>query len=150
MKASTLCLLAAAAGLFTLLSWPAIAAEDPRISLLEQQVRALDRQVSALTQQVAALRARPPGATPAAGAPPGALPADDLPPWVDAAKWRALETGMSELAVIAALGKPTSMRDENGARVLLYALEIGTSGFLGGSVTLRARAVTEVRQPTLQ
>ena len=27
------------------------------------------------------------------------------------------------------------MRDEQGARVLLYALEIGSSGFLGGSVT---------------
>jgi len=34
--------------------------------------------------------------------------------------------------------------------VLLYALEIGSSGFLGGSVTLRDRTVAEVRPPTLQ
>jgi hypothetical protein len=132
-----------------LLSWPAIAAEDPRISLLEQQVRALDRQMLELRQQVAALRTRPQGATPANNAPRGA-PTDELPLWVDAAKWRALKTGTSELAVISALGAPTSMRDENGARVLLYALEIGSSGFLGGSVTLRDRVVAEVRQPTLQ
>lgn len=42
------------------------------------------------------------------------------------------------------------MRDENGARVLLYAMEIGSSGFLGGSVTLRNRAVTAFRKPELQ
>jgi hypothetical protein len=42
------------------------------------------------------------------------------------------------------------MREEEGARVLLYAMEVGASGFLGGSVTLRERAVVEVRQPVLQ
>ena len=44
---------------------------------------------------------------------------------------------MSELEVIGLLGPPTSMREEGDARVLLYALEIGASGFLGGSITLR-------------
>jgi hypothetical protein len=136
--------------LLTLLSLPAASAEDPRISLLEQQVRALDRQVSALTQQMAALRARPDRVTPSEGAPRGAAQTAELPAWVDATKWRALKSGMSELAVISALGAPTSMRDEGGARVLLYALEIGASGFLGGSVLLRNRIVAEVRQPTLQ
>jgi len=57
---------------------------------------------------------------------------------------------MSELEVIELLGAPTSMREEGDARVLLYAMEIGDSGFLGGSVTLRERVVTEVRQPVLQ
>jgi hypothetical protein len=57
---------------------------------------------------------------------------------------------MSELEVISSLGPPTSMREEGGARVLLYAMEIGVSGFLGGSVKLRERAVVEVAQPTLQ
>ena len=57
---------------------------------------------------------------------------------------------MSELEVIDLLGAPTSMRAEGDARVLLYALEIGASGFLGGSVTLRDRTVAEVRPPTLQ
>ena len=56
----------------------------------------------------------------------------------------------SELEVVELLGPPTSMREEDGARMLLYALEIGTTGFLGGSVRLRDRAVIEVRAPTLQ
>ena len=56
---------------------------------------------------------------------------------------------MSELEVIDLLGAPTSMRAEGDARVLLYAMEIGSSGFLRGSVTLRDRAVVEVQQPTL-
>ena len=56
----------------------------------------------------------------------------------------------SELDVVGTLGPPTTMRVAGGTRVLLYALEIGTSGFLGGSVILRDRAVTEVHAPTLQ
>ena len=136
--------------LLALVSIPVFAAEDPRISLLEQQVRSLDRQVQALTRQVETLRNRPAGVSTAPGTPASAAPADELPPWVDAEKWLKLRQGMSELDVIAALGPPSSMREEGGARVLLYALEIGTSGFLGGSVTLRDRLVTEVRQPRLQ
>ena len=57
---------------------------------------------------------------------------------------------MSELDVISSLGPPTTMREEGGARVLLYAMEIGASGFLRGSVKLRERAVVEILQPTLQ
>jgi hypothetical protein len=57
---------------------------------------------------------------------------------------------MTELEVIGLLGPPTSMRAQSDERVLLYALEIGTSGFLGGSVTLRDRSVTEVQKPVLR
>ena len=57
---------------------------------------------------------------------------------------------MDELSVIGALGPPTSMREENGARVLLYAMEIGSSGFLGGSVSLRDRKVVEIQKPALK
>ena len=38
------------------------------------------------------------------------------------------------------------MRQEGDARVLLYAMEIGSSGFLGGSVELRDRAVSDSQQ----
>ena len=136
--------------LFMLAALPAAAADDGRISFLEQEVRNLQRQVLALSRQVDGLTTRPGRVTPGAAQPRDAGPAVDSPQWVNAAKWRQLRTGMSELDVIAALGAPNSMRDENGARVLLYALEVGSSGFLGGSVTLRDRAVIEVRQPTLQ
>jgi len=57
---------------------------------------------------------------------------------------------MGELEVINILGPPTSMRQEGEARVLLYALEIGASGFLGGSVELRDRKVSAVLKPALK
>jgi len=136
--------------LWALVALPALGAEDPRISLLEQQVRNLDRQVQALTRQVETLRAVSSRLSPPSNAPSAAAPADDLPSWVNAAKWRGLRPGMSEIDVISALGPPSSMREEGGARLLLYALEIGSSGFLGGSVTLKDRVVAEVRPPTLQ
>jgi hypothetical protein len=125
------------------------AAEDPRVSFLEQEVRNLHRQVDQLSRQVDRLTTRPDrprtpgGTTPSAAAP-------DATQWIDAGRWRQIRPGMSELDVIGTLGPPTSMREADGARVLLYALEIGSAGFLGGSVTLRDRTVVEVRLPTLQ
>jgi hypothetical protein len=137
-----------------LLPLPALSADDVRVSHLEQEVRNLQRQVQALTRQLDELRNRP--ARPAVqrsrpeSSKSGAASAEDLPRWVDAALWRNLRPGMSELEVIGALGPPSSMREEGDARVLLYAMEIGSSGFLGGSVKLRERAVIEVAPPTLQ
>jgi hypothetical protein len=57
---------------------------------------------------------------------------------------------MSELESIGILGTPTSLRMEEGTRLLLYALEIGSSGFLVGSVRLRDGSVVSVQKPTLQ
>jgi hypothetical protein len=106
--------------------------------------------VQALSRQVDEMRTRPdPPNAPTAVAPRSAPTAGEVK-WLDAAKWRQLRPGMSELDVIAMLGPPTSMREEDGARVLLYAMEIGSSGFLGGSVTLRDRAVVKILQPALQ
>jgi len=135
--------------LLLLAACAAHAADDPRVSFLEQEVRNLHRQVDALSRQVDQLTTRPdrpraPGAAPARAAQPSSTQ------WVDAGLWKKIRPGMSELDVVATLGPPTSMREEQGARVLLYALEIGTSGFLGGAVVFRDRVVTEVRAPTLQ
>ena len=127
----------------------ASAADDGRLSYLEQEVRNLRRQVMALSRQIEDIRTRPGRITPAAK-PSGDTPAADPSQWLDAAKWRRLRPGMGELEVIGLLGPPTSMREEGGSRVLLYAMEIGDSGFLGGSVSLRERAVVEIRPPTLQ
>lgn len=127
----------------------AFAADDPRVSFLEQEVRNLHRQVDQLSRQVEQLLYRPDRPRTAGGMPARSAPVVSTQ-WIDAKKWKEIRQGMSELDVIGALGPPTSMREENGARVLLYALEIGTSGFLGGSVVLRDRTVAEVRQPTLQ
>jgi hypothetical protein len=126
------------------------AAQDPRVNFLEQEVRNLQRQVQALTRQVEDLRRqmnRPPANSPRAAAPASS---EDLPRWMDAGKWRGLKTGMSEFDVISALGPPSSVRDADGSRVLLYALEIGGTAFLGGSVTLRDRSVTDIHEPELK
>jgi hypothetical protein len=131
----------------------AVAADDPRFSYLEQEVRNLQRQVQVLTRQIEELRNRSDRPSmkisPPAVAAEGDASAGSLPRWVDATLWRKLRPGMSELEVISSLGPPNTMRGEDGARVLLYAMEVG-SGFLGGSVILRDRVVAEVRTPTLQ
>ena len=133
-----------------LLPMSAAAADDTRISFLEQEVRNLQRQVQSLSMQMNDLQRRPdrPSSAPAAADRTASPSRSDT--WIDAAKWQRVHRGMSELEVIGLLGPPTSMRDEQGARVLLYALEIGSSGFLGGSVRIRDRLVEEVKPPTLQ
>jgi hypothetical protein len=70
--------------------------------------------------------------------------------WIDAQRWQQLRIGMTELEVLGLLGPPTSMRAVEEGRVLLYAREIGSSGFLGGSVTLRERVVTRIEKPVLK
>ena len=130
----------------------AAAADEGRISFLEQEVRNLQRQVQLLTRQVDELRTRPdrlPSATSLSDATPDKS-GTNLPRWVDAQRWRQVRPGMSELDVINSLGPPNTIRDEDGARVLFYAMELGSSRFLGGSVKLRQRAVVEVLAPALQ
>jgi hypothetical protein len=138
--------------LLALLILPALASasDDSQISFLEQEVRNLQRQMQALSRQVDELRTRPDRPGPQSTTSPAAAPVASSPRWLDATRWKQLRPGMSELEVIGALGPPTSMREEGGDRVLLYAMEIGASGFLGGSVKLRDRAVVEVAQPTLK
>jgi prefoldin subunit 5 len=129
---------------------PAFAENDPRVPFLEQEIRDLQRQVLTLNRRIDELSTRP-ARLPAQTTDERTLQSpSELPLWVDASKWQRLRVGMSELEVINALGAPTSMREEGDARVLLYAMEIGSSGFLGGSVKLRDRAVVELKQPTLQ
>ena len=140
--------------LFMILPLTASAADEVKVTYLEQEVRSLQRQVQALSRQLDEIRNRPERAALPVSRPSASMgegdPDDELARWVNASLWRKLRPGMSELDVIGSLGPPTSMREESGARVLLYAMEIGSSGFLGGSVKLRERMVVEVRQPTLQ
>lgn len=124
-------------------------AQDSRVPYLEQEVRRLHQEVLSLSRRLEQLE-RPsptmPSTVPRPEAPRPA-PGDD---WLDAKKWRQVRAGMNELEVISLLGRPTSMREVDGARVLFYAMEIGTSGFLGGSVRFRDRAVIDVQVPVLQ
>ena len=127
-----------------------VLADDLRVSQLEQEVRRLERQVMAMSRRLDEVE-RPAftqerSVVPAAA---GAAPASG-DQWIDASKWKRVRPGMSELDVIGLLGPPTSMREEDGERVLLYALELGTSGFLGGSVRLKNRTVASVQMPVLR
>lgn len=138
---------------FLLLTCTAHAAEDPfRLTKLEQDVRNLERQVQSLSRELAALRAQLGREGEAVRIAPadGVAPTDTSASWLDAANWARVRPGMEELQVIKILGPPTSMREENGARVLLYAMEIGSSGFLSGNVTLAERRVKEAHRPVLK
>ena len=130
-----------------------IAADDLKVSQLEQDVRDLQRQVLAQSQQIAELRAQlnRPASAPVSSPPRSPqFSAGKSEAWLDASRWAQIKPGMSELEVINLLGSPTSMREKDGDRVLLYAMEIGASGFLSGSVTLRDRVVLKSQKPELR
>jgi hypothetical protein len=129
------------------------AADDLKVSQLEQDVRVLQRQLNAQAQQLDEMRrqlslAGAQGSPSASVTPPALKPPDNL--WLDAARWKQVKVGMSELEVINLLGPPASMRGADEERLLLYAMEVGASGFLAGSVALRDRAVVTVKPPVLQ
>ena len=137
-----------------LLGQSVLAADDAtyRLMKLEQDVRNLERQVQTLTRQLDELkqqsaRAGDRSAAPRSSTTPAAASSTD---WLEAGRWDRVRPGMGELEVINILGPPTSMRQEGEARVLLYALEIGSTGFLGGSVELRDRKVSAVLKPALK
>ena len=126
----------------------AATADDLRVAQMEQDIRDLKRQVQTLTRQIEEMRRVQPnqGVSSAPSSP--AIASSTA--WVDLSKWNRLRTGMSELEVLSNIGPPTTMRDDNGAKILRYAMEIGSGGFLSGSVTLRDRVVVEVQKPALQ
>ncbi|HEU4591709.1 MAG TPA: hypothetical protein VFS13_12445 [Steroidobacteraceae bacterium] len=136
-------------GAFLIAPQVAWAADDARVVRLEQEVRTLQRDLLNLARQVDQLRLQSsrPSAT---GRPPPPPAVETGPAWLDARKWEKIRPGMAELDVLGLLGPPTSMREQDGARELLYAMEIGSSAFLGGSVLVRDRRVVEVRVPTLK
>jgi hypothetical protein len=121
---------------------PTLAAEDFRVMKLEQDVR-----------EVRALAQRTHVAAPSVELPRTERDSaiDTEATWLKAASWNRIRAGMDELAVIEILGKPTAVRPiEPERRALLYTLEIGTTGFLTGSVVFENGRVVEVQRPTLR
>jgi hypothetical protein len=134
---------------------PSVHAQDDanyRVMKLEQDVRNLERQVQTLTRQLDELKQQSAraGDRSSLGTRSPTAPTTSSTAWVEAARWDRVRTGMSELEVINVLGPPTSLRQEGDARVLLYAMEIGSSNFLGGSVEFRDKAVSAINKPTLK
>lgn len=136
--------------LLTLAAVPALA-DDFKVIKLEQDVRNLERQVQELTRQLAELQRATRSADPAIPQ-PSVSPANAAAStqWLDAANWKRIRTGMTELEVISVLGPPTTLRGSADARSLMYAMEIGSSAFLSGSVQLRDGRVANVQMPTLR
>lgn len=134
-------------------SAPAADNDTYRLMKVEQDVRNLEGQVQTLTRQIDELKqqlSRAGDRSLSGTRSSSASAASSSTAWLEAARWDRVRTGMSELEVINVLGPPTSMRKEGDARVLLYAMEIGSSGFLGGSVEFRDGAVTVVTRPVLK
>jgi hypothetical protein len=127
------------------------AADDFKIIKLEQDVRNLERQVQGLMREVTELRSRlsRTGERPALDRASGPMQAASFE-WLSAANWDRVRAGMTEFELIGLLGPPTSMRPAEEGRVLLYAMEIGSNGFLSGSVTLKGQQVVAVEKPTLK
>ena len=136
--------------LVSLIASAAFAADSNRIIALEQDMRNLERQVSTLEREVRELRQRGQTSPLRTGTTSRDEPLTTTDAWLSAAKWKTLRIGASEMEVIETLGPPTSMRVDDGARVLLYAMEIGASGFLGGSVTVKDREVIAIEPPVLK
>lgn len=135
-----------------LLSSALYAADDFKVIKLEQDMRNLERQVQVLARELNELKmqlSRSGDRSASSTAATGPVTAGSTD-WLNVSNWQKLRPGMGELEVISALGPPTSMRQEGDTRVLLYAMEIGSSGFLSGSVALKDRAVVEVQQPVLK
>jgi hypothetical protein len=123
-----------------------------RLMKLEQDVRNLERQVQTLTRQLDELKQQSAraGDRSVVGTRAATTATTSSTAWLEAARWDRVRSGMSELEVINILGPPTSMRQDGDARVLLYAMEIGSANFLGGSVEFRGQAVSAINKPTLK
>lgn len=127
------------------------AADEQKIIRLEQDVRKLERIVQDQARQIEDLRRQ-------LGRPDAPSVPDDTPRsaepssmWLSAEGWARVHPGMSELEVLSVLGPPTQLRSgDDGSRVLLYALEIGASGFLSGTVTMKDGKVTGTQRPALR
>ncbi len=139
----------AAALLFVLPSW---AADDLRVRQLENEVMRLQRELDAQARRIEDLERSIRNAPPSRPAASTGRPADTSPAWLVTANWDRVRPGMKAVDVIAALGRPTSVRTEPDGKVsaLLYALELGPNAVLAGSVRMGDAGVAEINRPTLK
>ena len=142
----------ATALLLTLLCRVGVAADDFKVIKLEQDVVNLQRRVDELSRQLDQLRQRSAVSGTSRSMAEGPGPTAEAPPrWLSAANWQRVHPGMSELEVIEILGPPASVRTNSAdARTLLYAMELGPSAFLGGSVAFAAGRVVDLQVPILK
>lgn len=138
--------------LIALLPWAPTYANEQKIIRLEQDVRDLERIVQDQARQIEELRRQTGHTSTLPGLRSRSTPAPAASSqWLNAKSWDRIQPGMGELEVLQVLGPPSSMRTgEDEMRVLFYALELGASGFLSGSVTFQDRRVIAVDRPALK
>jgi hypothetical protein len=127
--------------------------DEFRISGIEQQIRDLQSAVREQARQIAELQQRNMGSNNVPNVSPttNTVTSGGEQRWLSAANWQKLAPGMSELKVIELLGAPTQIRnDTDGSRQLLYAMEIGRSGFLSGKVITQNGVVRNIELPSLR
>ena len=123
--------------------------DEFRLSDIEQSIRTLETTVKDQARQIAELQ-RQSGHTILPVTTQSAVSNDSR--WVSSSNWARIKPGMEELQVIEILGAPTQPRmgDDSKSRTLLYAMEIGRSGFLSGRVTLTDGKVSSIEIPSLK
>jgi hypothetical protein len=131
---------------------PALAQDDLRVRQLENEVMRLQREIDAQNQRIERLESstRTPGSAPPVAVAPRAE--DSSPAWLVSTNWDKLHKGMKELEVIALLGRPTSVRNDDNAKAhtMFYALELGPNAFLTGNVQFGDSDVVEINRPALR
>lgn len=125
--------------------------DEFRISDIEQKLRDLETTTREQARLIAQLQSQTPGAKTSAPI-ASVIPTNDEQRWLKSGNWAHLKPGMSELQVIELLGVPTQVRssDDGQTRSLLYAMEIGRSGFLSGKVELQSGKLTLIELPHLK
>jgi hypothetical protein len=130
---------------------PAFAQDDLRLRQLENEVLRLQREIDAQNMRIERMESsnRLSGSAPPAVVSPRV--ADSSPAWLVSTNWDKLRTGMKELEVIALLGRPTSVRNDDAkSHTMFYALELGPNAFLTGSVRFGDAGVAEINRPALR
>jgi hypothetical protein len=150
----------------------ATAADDLKISQLEQEVRELQRLVQQQSRRIDALEnsvrqarvnvvplpertpASAQAATQSKAGQSSAGQSGSIQPnvWLDAANWDRLKIGMTEADVMRLLGAPTTTRSipPGDVQTLFYAMELEAGGYLSGRVVTREQRVLEIHRPTLK
>jgi len=130
--------------------------DEFRLSDIEQTLHALESTVKEQARQIAELQRQlghtPLPATATATTTTTSTPISSDSRWMSSENWLQIKLGMKELQVIDLLGPPTQLRtsDDQTARILMYAIEIGRSGFLSGRVILNKGTVSLIEIPSLK
>lgn len=131
----------------------ALAQDDLRVRQLENEVMRLQRALDAQNQRIERLES---SARTLGSAPPPVVGTpraeDSSPAWLVSTNWDKLRKGMQELDIIALLGRPTSVHNDDSTKThtMFYAMELGPNTFLTGNVRFGDAGVVEINRPALR